>query len=375
MATKVKGRKNTIVEDRQVTRRQFLKGVAAAAAAGGAVLLLPSCAGPAATPTPAELTAGIVDTARYKKDPPWDVGRSGMGEVNSWQVVKTLHHNYGFTEKYAGLFGKVHYTQANWDPAQQVADLEDLLTRDIDVLFIHPVTGGNCISHIEEAMERGIPVILGGARAYTDKYVSYVDRDNYAVGKGNADYVARRINYSGTVVLMMGAPGNTYTEDVMRGVREGLARYPNIKEAGLEYAEWSPALGKTKMEALMASVPQIDGVINDGGDMGIGIIDAYVDAKLPIPPMIGGTINGFLRKAKEHNVKFIASYSGAELGLTEVDIAVKVLRGEPVPKNILPDVISFEETDIDKYYRPDLSDEYFALGYLPEDWIQEHFAK
>jgi ribose transport system substrate-binding protein len=366
-----RGPLKTIVRD-QMSRRDFIKAVAAAT---GAALILPACR-PAATPTPgaSELTAGLVDTTPFKKDPPWTVGRSGMGEVNSWQVIRSHHFDYGFNRKYAGMFGEVIYTQAFFDPAQQVADLEDILTHDIDVLFVHPVSGGNAIAQIEEAMSRNIPVILGGARAYTENYVSYVDRDNPGCGLLYAEYVARKINYEGNVVLMMGLAGNTYAEDVLRGAREGLAKYPGIVEAGLEWGEWSPVVGKSAMEALLVSVDRIDAILNDGGDMGIGIIDAYLDAGLPIPPMCGDDNNGWLRKAKENNVQFLAVHGGAELALDEVDISVKVLNGEPVPKNILADIPRFEEDALDTYYRPDLNDQYWAINELPEDLIVELYG-
>jgi len=374
MVSAGKRRVKTIVRD-EMTRREFLRAVAVTAGAAGVTLILPSCAPePTPTPAPQELVAGMMDTSAYRKDPPWTVGRSGMGEVNSWQVIRTLHYEYGWQEKYADLFGEVFYAQAFWDPAQQVADLEDILTHDIDVLFLLPVTGGNCIAQIEATMDRGIPVILGGGRAYTENYVSYIDRDNSGCGLLYAEYIARKMNYEGNVVLMMGLPGNTYAEDVLRGARDGLARYPDIVEAGIEYGQWSPVEGKAAMEALLASVPQIDGIVNDGGNMGIGIVDAYMDAGLPIPPMCGDDGNGWLRLAKENNVKFLACHGGAELALDEVDIAVKVLRGEPVPKIILADIPHFEEDETDKYYRPDLNDQYWAINKLSDEWIQEHYA-
>jgi len=365
----------TLIRD-QMSRREFLKAVGLAAAGVGTTLLLPSCAGPQttkATPTRFEIGTGMVDTTKYRKDPPWNVARSGMGEVNSWQVIATLHFEYGVKEKYKGLFKEVYTAAAKFDPAKQVADLEDLLTHKIDILFVQPVTGGNCVAQIEQAMDRGIPVILPGARAYTDKYVSYLDRDNPGVGRVYAEYIAQQIGGKGNVAIMMGLAGNTYAEDVLRGVREGLAKYPDIKEVGLVYGAWSPVEGKTAMQSLLAKGVKIDGIINDGGNMGIGIVDAYLDAGLPVPPMCGDDGNGWLRKAKEHNVKFLAVQGGAEQYMDAVDTAVKVLRGEPVAKNVLADIITFTEKELDKYYRPDLNDQYWAINKLPEDLIKKTY--
>jgi ribose transport system substrate-binding protein len=160
---------NSIVRE-QMSRREFIKALGLAAGAAGATLVLPGCApqapAPAAGTPAASLGAGMVDTSAYKKDTPWTIGRSGMGELNSWQVMATFHFDYGVKEKYKDSFGEVFTASATFDPAKQVADLEDLLTHDLDILIVQPVTGGNCVAQIEEAMSRNIPVILPGARAF-----------------------------------------------------------------------------------------------------------------------------------------------------------------------------------------------------------------
>lgn len=374
---------NRVLVRDQMSRREFLRAIGLGAGAAGVSLLLPSCA--PATPTPTaepeaeaegpaiEPGAGVVDTSAYRKDPPWRIARSGMGEVNSWQAIATLHFDYYVREKYKDLFSEVYTTSAFFDPAQQVADMEDLLSQEPDIMIVQPVTGGNIVAQIEQAMDSGIPVILVGARAYTDKYVSYHDRDNPGVGRIYAEYIANKIGGQGKVAIMMGLAGNTYAEDVLRGVREGLALFPDIEEVGLGYGAWSPVEGKTAMEGLLASANRIDGIINDGGNMGIGIVDAYLDAGLPIPPMCGDDGNGWLRKAKEHGVTFLAVQGGAEQYADAVEFAVKTMRGEPVAKNVLAEIITFDETQLDEYYRPDLNDQYWAINKLPEEVILEHY--
>jgi ribose transport system substrate-binding protein len=377
MALKNEKGVTTIVRD-SMSRRDFIKAVGLVAGTAGVTLILPSCAQkpePAKAPAGAALSTGMVDTSKYKKNSPWKVGRSGMGEVNSWQVIATLHFTYGIQTKYKGMFGDLFYAAAKFDPAKQVADMEDILTHNIDVLFCQPVTGGNCVAQIEQAMSKGIPVILPGARAYTDKYVSYLDRDNAGVGRIYAEYIGKKLDGKGNVAIMMGLAGNTYAEDVLRGAREGLAKFPKIKDVGLVYGAWSPVEGKKAMQGLLGKKVKIDGIINDGGNMGIGIVDAFLDAKLPVPPMCGDDGNGWLRKAKENQVTFLSVQGGAEQYLDAVDTAVKTLKGEPVAKNVLADIITFEEKDLDKYYRPDLNDQYWAINKLPEDLIVATYKK
>jgi ribose transport system substrate-binding protein len=371
-------KKFKVIDQSGMSRREFLKLVGLASASTAAALILPGCAGPSAPATQAvvEYGIGMVDTTRFKKAPPYVICRSGMGEVNSWQAIMTMHFDYAVTDKFKDKFKDVHTASAFFDPAQQVADLEDLMTYNPDVLIITPVSGGNCVAQIEAAMAKNIPVILPGARAYTNEYVSYIDRDNGSVGLVCTDYIGNALGGKGNVAIMMGLPGNTYAEDVLRGVREGLAKFPDITDVGLVYGNWAPTDAKTEMEGLLAKGVKIDGIINDGGNMAIGIIDAYKDAGLPIPPLCGDDSNGFLRIAKENNIKFVAPYpSGAEGTYDAVEMAVKVLNGEPVVKNVLAEIKTFTEAEIDKYYRPDLTDQYWAVNKLPEDWINKNFKK
>ena len=366
---------NRVIVKNELSRRDFLRLVGLGATSAGVSLILNACAPatPTATAGESQTGIGLVDTSKYKKNPPWKIARSGMGELNSWQAIATLHFDYYVREKYKDLFSEVNTAAATFDPAKQVSDMEDLLTKNPDIMIVQPVTGGNIVAQIEQAMDKNIPVILVGARAYTDKYVSYHDRDNSGVGRVYADYIAKQLGNKGNVAIMMGLAGNTYAEDVLRGVREALARYPDIKEAGLAYGAWSPVEGKTAMEGLLASAAQIDGIINDGGNMGIGIVDAYLDAGKPIPPMGGDDGNGWLRKAKENNVKFLSVQGGAEQYADAVEFAVKTMRGEPVAKNVLADIITFDETQIDKYYRPDFNDQYWAINKLPEEVLVKNF--
>ena len=57
----------------------------------------------------------------------------------------------------------------------------------------------------------GIPVIIFGSSIQTDKYVTYVDRDNYKVGN-NATWVCEQLGGEGKVVTIMGEPGSGYSK-------------------------------------------------------------------------------------------------------------------------------------------------------------------
>jgi len=318
---------------------------------------------------------GMVDTSAYVTEGPWLAGRAGLGDTNAWMTMFGLHFRYAIEVKHAEVFSDFRVTSCFWNPVQQIADIESLVAQGVDVLFVDPAAEGPLVGAIEEAMDQGVPVILASTGVNTDRYVSWVSRDNTKAGFLYADWMGQTLPDGGKVVLLMGMAGSSYAEDVLRGVHQGLAGYPGIEVVGTAYCDWSPVAAKEAMEAFIQANPQIDGVIADGGQMALGAVEALLDAKRPICPITADDWNGWLRTAKEHGIDFLAVSGGNPLAMTCVDLAVEILRGNPVPKIVEYPIVTFGEDEIDTYYRPDLSDQYFAIHELPEDWIQEYYGK
>lgn len=354
---------------RKIARRVLLPGLLAA------VVLAPALFAEGAKEDTRALPMGMVDTSRYAKAGPWLAGRAGLGDTNAWMTMFGLHFRYGIEEKYAKEFKDFKVTSCFWNPVQQIADIEGLVAQKVDILFVDPATEAALVGAVEEAMDMGVPVILASTGVNTDRYVSWVSRDNTKTGYLYSEWMGKKLGGKGKVVAMMGMAGSSYAEDVLRGVRQGLGAYPGIEMLEAAYCDWSPVKAKETMEAFIQKYPVIDGVIADGGQMALGAVEALRDAGRPLPPMTADDWNGWLRIAKEHRVQFLAVSGGNPLALTCVDLAVKVLKGEAVPKIVEYPIVTFEEKDLDKYYRPDLNDQYFAVHELPESWIKKYYAK
>ena len=128
------------------------------------------------------------------------------------------------------------------------------------------------------------------------------------------------------------------------------------------------------MASLLDKFTQIDGVIVNNGVVGRGVVQAFA-ARGSTFPLIAGADdwNGWLRTAREHQVRFLALSGGANLGLHCVELARCVLAGEPVPRHVQFAYQVFDESTLDRYYRPELSDHYWAMNDLPQEWIQRMF--
>lgn len=299
----------------------------------------------------------IVDTSRFKKDPPYVVAWAAQGPTNSWAVLYDTQVQYLIDTKYKDVISDFLYFDANGNADKQVNDIEDAIVQQPDVLIVTPM-GQAIKGGIERAMEQGIPVVTCTGEVDTDTgFVTYVDRDNYLNGSLFAEWVAKEIDYEGKIIMQSGIAGVPTAENRLRGGKDVFAKYPDIEILGHAYADWSPVKGKQVTEAFLAAHPQIDAIWSDSALMMVGAIEAFIEAGRPIPPMSTEPLNGFMRLAKENNVEFLAvgyppTHSGACL-----DVALQILDGQAVPSFVNIDVAVFDDTQLDEWYQPDFSDD------------------
>ncbi len=302
------------------------------------------------------------------------IGVSIQGSNNDWASSCYAHLKYAFGTTYADQVANVYYGESGYDDKKQIADIEDLLTKKIDLLIVQPVTETGAAGAIEKAKAAGVKVVIFGGLCGTDKYDAYVDRDHIKTGYAYADFVAKKISGKGNVLVIMGYPGSGYSNNVLKGVNEALANYPDIKVLGTEYAMYTPAESKKIVESYFAKRVPIDGVIVDGGLMDFGVLDAFVDAKKPLPPTTADDWYGYLKKAKSLDyTNYMVASSGEELAKDAADAAIKLLKGETVPKDDLRAPQTWQGTELSAKVDTTMPDSYWLASQIPADKIKDYY--
>jgi ribose transport system substrate-binding protein len=342
-------------------------------AAGTAIaVLLPGCTPAAAPQAPEPLPQGWIDAGRFAKNPPWKLGRSSRGDISAWMVMFSAHVEYGVQEKYRSFFRDVVSSAANWDPNKQIEDIGMLLKQEIDLLLIDPLDTTVVAKGVSEAMQAGIPVILASTRLSNAPYVSWVATNAEERGSTCAAWLVRNIG-RGQVAVLVSHLAADDTELWLQGVRRQLQLEPDIGAVFARCA-WDDQSARQAMAEILRDYASIDGVLVHSGILGRGAVRAFSDAGRAIPPISGADDwNGWLRTAKEYGVPFLALSGGANLGLRCVQLATQVLSGQTVPRYLEFPYQTFDQSMLLRYYRPDLSDHYWAVHDLPEAWIERMF--
>ena len=318
------------------------------------------------------------DTTKFRKAGPYRIAIAAQGTSNSWSALFD-EHAYWYTEELGkGVISELLYADAQASADKQVPQVEDLLAQEPDALILVPMGAAALTAPVERAMAQGVPIVLCASAVETDNFVTEVGTNLYASGAGLAKYLAEKLNGKGRVLMMTGIPGVS-TSDVMEaGGKATFKKYSGIDLVDEQPGNWSTAEAKRIMETWLVKYgDSIDGIWSGGAQMSQGIVSAYLDKGMKIPPIGGGEYaTGFLKQAVENELKYGAwQYPNAMVVLC-MDAAVNILRGRLVPRFIdfvdnLPGTGTFTDSEGKRYYNKKWSDDVFGPILFPDKRLEK----
>ncbi len=322
--------------------------------------------------------AETYDTTEFAKEAPYRIALAAQGPTNSWAALFDEHARAYVDELGLDVISELLYADANGSADVQVPQVEDLLSQEPDALILVPMGRAALSAPVERAMAQGVPIILCASGVETDDFVTEVGTNLFESGASMAEWMVEQLGGSGKIVQMNGIPGVDTAEIMAQGAESVWEQNSGIEVLDVQYGNWSTAEAKRIMEQWIAQYGEdILAIWSGGAQMSQGIIEAYLEAGLPIPPIGGGEYaNGFLRLARENNVAFAGwQYPNAMVRVC-IDAAVSVLRGEAVPRFIdfkeeIPGTGSLSSDDIDALYNPNWSDDVFGPIFLTDERMKE----
>lgn len=192
----------------------------------------------------------IMDTTQYKKDGPYVIGFSNASISNSWRVgmlasiQQAAHDN-------ADQIKQLIITNANDGPAKQVSDVQDLISRGVDLLIVSAATAEALDAIVTRAYESGIPVVLVDRRITSENFTTFITASDFVYGHMSAQWVVEKLGGKGNIVMLPGMAGVSVAVNRIASANEVFANYPDIKVIDMQYTDWSPAKGKQVMAALI----------------------------------------------------------------------------------------------------------------------------
>jgi ribose transport system substrate-binding protein len=231
--------------------------------------------------------------------------------------------------KASGVVSKVIVANRNGGPAEQIADIRNLISAGANAIVINPSSGTALNAVIAQAAARGIKVVSVDQRV-TSPLAHNVTNDQVAYGRLGAMWLFKKLHGKGNVVEMRGIAGVPADTDRHTGFMQAKKLFPNIKVVKSVFMGWDFATSGKQMLDILNSGVKVDGVWNSGADY--TAVNAFKTAGKPYVPFVGADNNEFLHLmlVKYPKLQAAAVTNPAVIGGAGAAVAIKLLQGQKV---------------------------------------------
>ncbi|OIQ10376.1 hypothetical protein MTCOM_21680 [Moorella thermoacetica] len=276
---------------------------------------------------------------------------------------------------------------------KQQADIEDLLSKNIDLLILNAKDPIGVVPAVKEAQAAGVPVIeVDSSIDPSAPVVTTIQSNNKENGKRVGLWLAEQFKGKNIkAALISGAQGNPvgqtrrdgvfagviagqmkalgqeisdakaeeYANDVEKQlVSKGKAKFDkaNFEIVAQGWGSWAHEGGLKAMEDILVANPDINVLISENDSMALGALEAIKEAKQEGQVTIVAAADGqkeALALIKEGKYGATGMNNPTLIGKTAVQVGLKVLEGDKsFPKIYYTPPVAITKENVDQYYDP-----------------------
>ena len=204
--------------------------------------------------------------------------------IDDLRVERWARDRDFFIEAAKKLGAEVSVQSADGDSAKQVAQLENLISKKVDVLVVVPKDQSTLTNVLKEAKKAGIKVVSYDRLIKSPDVDVYISFDNERVGFMQGEALMKALP-KGNVYVMSGDPGDNNAKLFKAGAMKAMKPYidkGDIKILGEQAVkDWLPANALSIAENVLTQFNnKIDGFLGPNDGTAGGIIQALAGQKL-----------------------------------------------------------------------------------------------
>jgi ribose transport system substrate-binding protein len=246
----------------------------------------------------------------------------------------------------------VHFIPRSEAPPDQITLIDEVIRNKPDASVVAPFDAKAMVPLVERISAAGIPVIDVTERLANGTAVSYVGTDDYELALATARYLIKAMGGKGSVVILEGPENRPAGAVRVKGFKDALKELPDAKLLASKSGNYARTSAADVMKGFLRSYPQIDGVLAANDPMAIGAVDALKAAnKKALVVGINGNME-VLDLIKSGDILASGDYNGFLQGCLGVEVAVRHLRKQPVPKELVLTPVVVDKSNYRPYETP-----------------------
>ena len=238
------------------------------------------------------------------------------------------------------------------DIEQQIALVEQAVAARPDAAVFVPVHLTALDDSVRKLNAAGIPIVNILNRLTTGQFVTFVGSDDYRLARDIAAYLFRHIGGKGDVLIMEGVPGAVTSRERARGFRDAAGEWPGIRIVATRVGDFQEKTARKVMTDFLAASIHIDGVLSANDVMSLGIISVMEAAGLSVPVIGVNALPEAIISIKAGKLLATVDFDALKIACIATEAAIRHLRGETVPAEIILPVQVVDRTNYQPWDRP-----------------------
>lgn len=235
---------------------------------------------------------------------------------------------------------------ANDDATKQVSDIEDLVSKNVSVLIVNPVDSDAVTGAVEAAIAKGVRVIS------VDRVVNGVDidcqiaSDNVAGAELATQYIVDTLGENVKTAELVGTSGASAAIDRSQGFHNIADK--KLKVVASQTADFDRTQGMTVMENMLQADSSIQAVFAGNDEMALGAVEAISGAKKDVLVVGFDATDDAIEAIRQGRMGATIAQQPDLIGSTAVENAIRLTKGESIPKEIPVEVTLITKDTVDK---------------------------
>ncbi len=256
----------------------------------------------------------------------------------------------------ANGFTVFHYIPTSPDNVpQQTFLVEEAINQKRDAFVFTPVDVKAMVAPVQKINAAGLPLVNVGDRLAGGESVAFVGTDDYSIALDTARTLLKAMGGKGNVVVLEGPSTVPTAGNRLRGFRDALKEFPDVKVVLSKNAMYARPAASDLLKAMLKvnTTPQIDGVLAANDAMALGAVEAFKEAKKKMPLIVGiNASKEAIELIKAGDMLASGDYNGLIEGCLGAEIAIRALRKQPVPKEVMAKTSVVDKSNLAGYEIP-----------------------
>lgn len=218
--------------------------------------------------------------------------------------------------------------------SDQVAQMEDAVTKGYNGIILGTIDAAGIVPGIEAANAAGIPVLAVDTAPAGGELISLVQTDNVAASQLAGDYLNELLGGQGKILNLQGDMANQTAQARNEGLHAALDGVEGITVID-QSAHWRQEEGLSITENILTSDPDLNAIFAANDPPALGALQALKSAGRDDVIIVGfDAIPDAVEAVKNGEMEATVAQFPRVMGVVGVDLLVRHLNGEEVPATV-----------------------------------------